>query len=160
MAEVDKNNDANGLANEEDEKAELTHNPDTGAKYYRMSEVATHNIVSSLWLVIDNKVYDITNFTLEHPGGEEILFEQGGQDASVPFEDVGHSSDAREMMTKYLIGDVHPLDEVKKEPRGWGAKSTSSTGGGDSSGGRGWFSQMLFGIGLGLVGLAVYKAIL
>ena len=71
---------------EEEDDGGPTHNPETGAKYFRMSEVATHNIINSLWIVIDNKVYDITNFTLEHPGGEEILFEQGGQDASVPFE--------------------------------------------------------------------------
>merc|ERR1719433_1692352 len=99
-----------------------------------MSEVSEHNNPESLWIVVENLVYDITSFTFEHPGGEEILYEQGGQDATQPFQDVGHSSDAREMMTKYLIGELHPLDEVKKkEPRGWGAKSTSSTGGGDSS---------------------------
>lgn len=43
---------------------------------------------------------------LQHPGGEEVLLEQSGKDASEQFEDVGHSSDAREMMTKYKIGDI------------------------------------------------------
>lgn len=42
----------------------------------------------------------------QHPGGEEVLLEQSGKDASEQFEDVGHSSDAREMMTKYKIGDI------------------------------------------------------
>lgn len=32
--------------------------------------------------------------------------EQAGKDASEQFEDVGHSSDAREMMTKYKIGEL------------------------------------------------------
>lgn len=43
---------------------------------------------------------------MQHPGGEEVLLEQGGRDASEPFEDVGHSSDARELMQKYKIGEI------------------------------------------------------
>lgn len=46
----------------------------------------------------------------EHPGGEEVLPEQAGGDATESFEDVGHSSDAREMLKQYYIGDVHPND--------------------------------------------------
>ena len=42
----------------------------------------------------------------QHPGGEEILVEHGGQDATEPFEDVGHSTDARDMMKEYLIGEL------------------------------------------------------
>jgi cytochrome b involved in lipid metabolism len=42
----------------------------------------------------------------QHPGGEEILIENAGDDATEAFEDVGHSSDAREMMKDYLIGEL------------------------------------------------------
>lgn len=35
--------------------------------------------------------------------------EQAGGDATESFEDVGHSSDAREMLKQYYIGDVHPV---------------------------------------------------
>lgn len=42
----------------------------------------------------------------QHPGGEEVLLEQAGNDGSEAFEDVGHSSDAREMMAKYKIGEI------------------------------------------------------
>ncbi|KAL8195142.1 UNVERIFIED_CONTAM: Cytochrome b5 type B (outer mitochondrial membrane), partial [Gekko kuhli] len=45
-----------------------------------------------------------------HPGGEEVLLEQAGRDATESFEDVGHSVDAREMLDQYLIGEVHPSD--------------------------------------------------
>lgn len=51
-------------------------------------------------------LFFVTFFFLQHPGGEEVLLEQSGKDASELFEDVGHSTDAREMMTKYKIGDV------------------------------------------------------
>lgn len=47
--------------------------------------------------------------TFQHPGGEEVLLEQAGRDATESFEDVGHSVDAREMLKQYLIGEVHPV---------------------------------------------------
>jgi cytochrome-b5 reductase len=40
------------------------------------------------------------------PGGVAILLETAGQDCSEAFEDVGHSTDAREVLEKYLIGKV------------------------------------------------------
>ncbi|KAF5919550.1 hypothetical protein HPG69_000149 [Diceros bicornis minor] len=78
--------------------------------YYRLEEVAKRNSSEEIWLVIHGRVYDITRFLNEHPGGEEVLLEQAGADASESFEDVGHSSDAREMLKQYYIGDVHPSD--------------------------------------------------
>ena len=45
----------------------------------------------------------------KHPGGEEILIESAGKDATEAFEDVGHSTDAREMMDEYYIGDVREV---------------------------------------------------
>lgn len=33
-----------------------------------------------------------------------------GQDATESFEDVGHSSDARELMKEYYIGDLHEVN--------------------------------------------------
>lgn len=36
-----------------------------------------------------------------------MLLEQAGSDATESFEDVGHSTDAREMLQQYYIGEVH-----------------------------------------------------
>lgn len=83
---------------------------ESSVTYYRLEEVAKRNSPKDLWLVIHGRVYDITRFLNEHPGGEEVLLEQAGVDASESFEDVGHSSDAREMLKQYYIGDVHPSD--------------------------------------------------
>uniref|UniRef100_A0AAX7SNH5 Cytochrome b5 n=1 Tax=Astatotilapia calliptera TaxID=8154 RepID=A0AAX7SNH5_ASTCA len=68
----------------------------------------------------------------EHPGGEEVLREQAGGNATESFEDVGHSTDAREMASSMVIGEVHPEDRqklsqpeetlvttVKEEPSWW-----------------------------------------
>ncbi len=39
-----------------------------------------------------------------HSGGEEVLVDQGGKDATGAFEDVGHSEDARRILDKLVIG--------------------------------------------------------
>ena len=44
---------------------------------------------------------------IQHPGGEEVLLEQAGADATESFEDVGHSMDAREILLQYFIGELH-----------------------------------------------------
>ncbi|XP_041103801.1 cytochrome b5 [Polyodon spathula] len=82
-------------------------------KYYRLEEVHQHNSCKSTWLIIHYKIYDVTKFLEEHPGGEEVLREQAGGDATESFEDVGHSTDAREMTSMYMIGELHPDDRPK-----------------------------------------------
>ncbi|XP_041047373.1 cytochrome b5 isoform X2 [Carcharodon carcharias] len=53
----------------------------------------------------------------QHPGGEEVLFEQAGGDATESFEDVGHSSDAREMLKQYFIGELDLADRRKENSK-------------------------------------------
>ncbi|KAF2314111.1 hypothetical protein GH714_022311 [Hevea brasiliensis] len=59
-------------------------------------------------------VYDVTNFLEDHPGGDEVLLSATGKDATDDFEDVGHSTSAREMMDKYYVGEIDPLTIPKK----------------------------------------------
>lgn len=98
------------------------------AKIYSLAEVQKHKTSSSLWLVIHNKVYDVTQFLDEHPGGEEVMIEQAGGDGSESFEDVGHSSDARELMKDYYIGELAEEDKFNsssKTSSGFGNPSES-----------------------------------
>lgn len=39
-------------------------------------------------------------------GGEEVLLDVGGQDATEAFEDVGHSDEARELLNGMLVGNL------------------------------------------------------
>jgi len=71
-----------------------------------LSEVAKHTGKDSCWMVIHNKVYDVSKFLDEHPGGEEVMLDVAGRNATESFEDVGHSEDARELLSNYLIGDL------------------------------------------------------
>ncbi|XP_031550968.1 cytochrome b5-like [Actinia tenebrosa] len=76
-------------------------------------EVKDHNKAGKCWVVIHDNVYDVTKFLDEHPGGEEVLLEQAGGDATESFEDVGHSSDARDLMKDYHIGEL--VEEDKRD---------------------------------------------
>ncbi|XP_017771509.1 PREDICTED: cytochrome b5 [Nicrophorus vespilloides] len=90
-------------------------------KQFTLAEVKKHNDNHSTWIIIHNEVYDVTKFLNEHPGGEEVLLEQAGKDGSEAFEDVGHSSDAREMMAKYKVGDIVEAERkpVKQKTHNW-----------------------------------------
>ncbi|XP_043997876.1 cytochrome b5 isoform X2 [Gambusia affinis] len=100
---------------------------DGGAKYYTLEEVRMHNTSNDTWLIIHNKIYDITSFLEEHPGGEEVLLEQGGSDATESFEDVGHSTDAREMLQQYYIGELHMEDRKKEKTKEADAKDSGES---------------------------------
>lgn len=54
-----------------------------GHKQYSMEEVKKHCKADDKWIVIKNKVYDITNFARKHPGGARIISHYAGQDATV-----------------------------------------------------------------------------
>uniref|UniRef100_A0A5B6YLR5 Cytochrome b5 heme-binding domain-containing protein n=1 Tax=Davidia involucrata TaxID=16924 RepID=A0A5B6YLR5_DAVIN len=75
-------------------------------KVHAFDEVAKHNQKGDCWLIISGKVYDVTPFMDDHPGGDEVLLTSTEKDATNEFEDVGHSDSAREMMNKYYIGEV------------------------------------------------------
>jgi len=84
---------------------------------YRREEVAKKSNSEGAWIVIHNSVYNVTEFLNEHPGGEEVLLEQAGKDGTEAFEDVGHSTDARELMKKYKIGELVEEDRTETEEK-------------------------------------------
>ncbi|KAG7171614.1 Cytochrome b5-like 2 [Homarus americanus] len=50
------------------------------------------------------QVFDVTRFLLEHPGGEEVMMEHAGRDATIAFRGVGHSVPALQALDDYLVG--------------------------------------------------------
>ncbi|GMI73663.1 ARABIDOPSIS CYTOCHROME B5 ISOFORM E, cytochrome B5 isoform E [Hibiscus trionum] len=79
---------------------------DSGEKVFVFEDVAKNKERNNCWLLISGKVYDVTQFLEDHPGGDEVLLAASGKDATQDFEDVGHSDDARNTMKKYYIGEV------------------------------------------------------
>lgn len=73
---------------------------------YSSEEVKQHSTEGDLWMIIYNKVYDLTKFVDLHPGGGEVMLDCAGVDASEAFEDVGHSDDALDMLEPYFVGEL------------------------------------------------------
>ncbi|KAL4234596.1 Cytochrome b5 type B (outer mitochondrial membrane) [Mactra antiquata] len=120
-------------------------------KQYTLKEIKEHNDSKSTWLVIHDKVYDVTKFLEEHPGGEEVLLEQAGEDSTDSFEDVGHSTDARELMQDYLIGQVVESERKnKKVPE----RTTITAPQSSQSGG---LSGWLIPLGIAIAAALVYR---
>ena len=49
-------------------------------KFAKLEDIADHNKPGDLWLLIHNKVYDVSKF--KHPGGNEILLQNAAMDAT------------------------------------------------------------------------------
>ncbi|CAH6720503.1 cytochrome b5 [[Candida] jaroonii] len=77
-------------------------------KFFTFEDVNKHFSHDDLWIIVYNKVYDVSSFIKEelHPGGAEVIIEFGGSDATEAFDDVAHSNDAYEMLEPYYIGDI------------------------------------------------------
>ncbi|MQL87139.1 hypothetical protein Taro_019675 [Colocasia esculenta] len=76
---------------------------------YTLADVSKHNTPEDCWIVIGGKVYDVTKFLEDHPGGDEVLLSATGKDATDDFEDVGHSTSASAMMDEYYVGEIDSL---------------------------------------------------
>lgn len=118
-------------------------------KKYSLKEVAEHKDKKSTWIVISDNVYDVTKFLEEHPGGEEVLLEQAGKDATENFEDVGHSTDARTMMKEYLIGEL--IEEDKTNLAEKSAKKWSDDSSENSSSWKTWLVPMALALTASLI---------
>lgn len=75
------------------------------------SEVAKHNTSSDCWLIISGKVYNVTNYLVEHPGGVSVITKYCGKESTNAFntkdgDGSGHSSYANSLLAKYYIGNL------------------------------------------------------
>ncbi|PLB39703.1 uncharacterized protein BDW47DRAFT_116481 [Aspergillus candidus] len=78
------------------------------------ADIKRHRTPLDLWVTIDGKVYDVTEYQQDHPGGEEILRNFSGQDATAAFADAGHSHDAYEKLESLLIGRLEQSNVAKQ----------------------------------------------
>ena len=65
--------------------------------------VAASAAADACVLVVDGRALDVTAFLDQHPGGGELLTEFRGRDASLAFDEVGHSFFARAMLDAYVV---------------------------------------------------------
>ena len=84
--------------------------PSSDEGVFTLDEVSKHNNAKDIWVAMWNHVYDVTSYQEDHPGGKEFLIENAGTDATTAYEDIGHSTDAREILETFRIGRIADED--------------------------------------------------
>lgn len=83
-----------------------------------MSEVSWHDNRHDCWIVVYDRVFDITSFINEHEGGDEVLLDQAGRDATTAFRGAGHGPAIYKRLEKYLIGELPVNERLFRKPGG------------------------------------------
>jgi flavocytochrome c len=71
-----------------------------------MSEVAKHNKENDCWVVLYDKVYDLTSFLEEHPGGKDSVMLYAGKDATEAFDMIHEESVLDKYTPDAKIGEL------------------------------------------------------
>ncbi|RHZ56470.1 hypothetical protein CDV55_103624 [Aspergillus turcosus] len=88
-------------------------------KVFDAAEVAKHNTPDSCWVILYGKVYDVTDFLSEHPGGAKIILKLAGKDATEEYDPIHPPGILEEnLKPEALLGTVNPdtLPKVQAEP--------------------------------------------
>ncbi|KAF7851157.1 hypothetical protein BT93_L4419 [Corymbia citriodora subsp. variegata] len=75
------------------------------SKTYTKADVALHNKRTDCWIIIKDKVYDVTSYVEEHPGGDAILT-HAGDDSTEGFFGPQHATRVFDMIEDFCIGDL------------------------------------------------------
>lgn len=99
-------------------------------KTFTEEDVAKHNTEEDCWMAIFGKVYDVTKFLDDHPGGPEILMNVAGMECTEQFEEVFHSDKAKEMLADYYLGELEGWEGPTLEDEGPSSRSAISSNSG------------------------------
>ena len=78
-------------------------------------ELQTHNTRESCWICLDGLVYDFTSFLSKHPGGEGILLQNAGIDATSIFRLYHPIEFVQQLPSGALIGRLKPQEQQLQE---------------------------------------------
>ncbi|CAH0051426.1 unnamed protein product [Clonostachys solani] len=78
-------------------------------------ELAQHNTANDLWVSVHGKVYNLTSFVNDHPGGIDAILQCAGDDGTDAYDYAGHSKSASATLTRFLIGPLEGHDEKLSE---------------------------------------------
>lgn len=84
-----------------------TENTSGGTDTYTADEVAQHSSTDDCWASVDGKVYDLTEWVSEHPGGPDAIGGLCGTDATEAFHGQhGDAPDPNEALAGFEIGTL------------------------------------------------------
>lgn len=78
-------------------------------------EVARHNKADDLWIIIQDKVYDLSGWTRRHPGGYKPLMMVAGREATDAFEQY-HPAWVWDMLPHRLVARLAPSEVSEPSP--------------------------------------------
>ncbi|KAJ4782967.1 Cytochrome B5-like protein [Rhynchospora pubera] len=85
--------------------AQSTANANNPTTYYTKEQVSKHNTRTDCWIIVKHKVYDVTSYVEEHPGGDAIL-NNAGRDSTQGFYGPQHATRVFDMVDEFYIGDL------------------------------------------------------
>eukprot|EP00736_Rhodelphis_marinus_P010532 Rmarinus@m.4439 len=89
-------------------------------RFFSVSEIVLHNNKENgYWMLVDDMVYDVTDFLPMHPGGIRIIREHCGRDCTRTFMQVSHHNNPEviSLLNAYTFGRVRKLElEAEHEP--------------------------------------------
>jgi cytochrome b involved in lipid metabolism len=71
---------------------------------YTLEQVTEHNKQDDTWVIINNKVYDVSSFVEKHPGGPDKILNVAGQEVTEKFNNVSAHIKNMDNIEKYLEG--------------------------------------------------------
>ncbi|KAM0752221.1 acyl-CoA dehydrogenase NM domain-like protein [Meredithblackwellia eburnea MCA 4105] len=96
------------------------------SKVIATDQVASHNSNNDAWLIIDGKVYDVTKFADDHPGGKKILLRVAGTDCSEQFHKFHSPSVLNKQAAPLKIGVIGDPNASKDDHESAVAESSSA----------------------------------
>ncbi|XP_006659361.1 cytochrome B5-like protein isoform X2 [Oryza brachyantha] len=75
------------------------------SRSYTKEEISAHNTRTDCWVIIKDKVYDVTSYVEEHPGGDAILNNAGG-DSTKGFFGPQHGTRVFDIIEDFCIGQL------------------------------------------------------
>lgn len=87
-------------------------------RIYTAEDVEAHNTAASCWISRAGKVYDVTRFLQDHPGGDDLIIEYAGKDVGEVMRDANeheHSDAAYDMLNEYVVGRLGAGEETVSE---------------------------------------------
>ena len=78
----------------------------SGGKLFSKEDVAKHNKGDDCWVILFDKVYDVTNFMADHPGGKDAIMLFAGKDATEEFDMLHQPSVLKKFGAQLYVGDL------------------------------------------------------